>query len=121
MKLDAAFAVAVLTVLVSFSVVSAVSFRTGFRYGFSYGVSMEPTWKEHNFIWGFAPRGLGDIHVGDVVVFMWNGQEIVHRVTDVYGEDAIFAWGDNREACHSGQVFGYGDILFIVTGCIEIW
>lgn len=95
---------------------------TDIRYGFTSGISMKPTWQEHNIIWGYVPKNITDIHVGDVIVFDFNGESIVHQVTDIYlNYSLIFAWGDNKEACISGQAITFDKVKFIVTGHVGLW
>jgi hypothetical protein len=90
-------------------------YSSGLRFSFTFGISMEPTWKEHNFIWGHVPKSIDEIHVGDIIAFHFNGKVVVHRVTEFLG-DYIIAYGDNKEVCLNGQAIHFKDIIFVVDG-----
>ena len=66
---------------------------------------MEPTIKKNSLIVGM--RFLGDIEVGDVVVFKKDGQYMVKRVVAVGGE--IISVDNNKYIVPYGAVFLLGD------------
>lgn len=76
--------------------------------GYVPSESMEPTIPKGSFIVG--TRFVNNLHKGDVVVFMWQGQLVVKRIAGLPGEIIIHAGeevtipaecyyllGDNRE------------------------
>jgi hypothetical protein len=105
----------IIVTLAMVSILISVEIATGFCVLFTTGVSMEPTWKEYNIIWGHTPKTINDIHIGDIVVFHYQNDTIAHRVTDIIGS-VIFAHGDNKEVCKDGQAIHFNDIIFIVEG-----
>ena len=113
LRFDSAFFLFLILFILSFSTL----LLSGARYGFTSGDSMTPTWGEHNLIWGYIPKNLADVHVGDVIAFSFNDYRMVHRVTDIYGDAWIFARGDNPD-CGNGQMLNFSAIEFVVSGHI---
>lgn len=97
-----------------------ILFLGGFRAGFICGgVSMEPNLSADSFVFGFVPDSISDIHVGDVVAYEWNGLDVVHRVTAIYGEE-IHCFGDANlsEEGGQGEAIRFEQVKFVVTGHI---
>lgn len=87
---------------------TVVLMKTVFFVGYVPTVSMQPTLKEGNLIFGI--RIFDDLQTGDIIVFTKDGQLLVKRIVAIAGEtitiegvsytvpeNHFFVLGDNRE------------------------
>lgn len=76
-----------------------------FFVGYVPSASMEPTIKENSLIFGI--RVFGEMHRGDIVVFVHDGRQLVKRIAGVPG-DKVYA-GGQALTVPAGCYFVLGD------------
>ena len=82
----------------------------------SKGTSMEPLLREGRDLFTVAKKEAARCHVGDAVLFRWNGNYVLHRVIAVREKDYI-CLGDNAMNPEVGVTDA--DILGVMTGFVR--
>ncbi len=77
------------------------------------GISMQPTIMANDYLYGYAPKNVEDLKVGDIIVFEYEDMIIAHRIIEIQSPTKIVTQGDNVEI-HTETV-GFYDIRYVVT------
>jgi len=78
------------------------------------GSSMFPSLRENDLLLCVPPS---DLRVGDIVVYLYEGTMVAHRIVEIPGEGVVITQGDSPQAWEKHRV-GRENILYRVMGAL---